>query len=233
MAPENKDFFNDLSEIRRAEENIRNNEAKSEIVGQIFGMGGRREVTGYKWLIQKEFEQSVENFLSDYISPESFLKKVTGGPGYTVPSMDLLEEGVGLMIQDEIKVKQQPIQKEYYDIVYTGSNRYSMILAQMVSMTKEGLEKIFGYKFEELISEFPEYFEIKELDENEERSDPYFKFISLRNMPHKEQNSFLKDADSRYYFLISLESNKKSHPALKALLDTLNDIRDREVLSRR
>ena len=76
-------------------------------------------------------------------------------------------------------------------------------------------------------------YEIKELDENEERSDPYFKFISLRNMPHKEQNSFLKDADSRYYFLISLESNKKSHPALKALLDTLNDIRDREVLSRR
>jgi len=57
---------------------------------------------------------------------------------------------------------------------------------------------------------------------------PYDKFGLLMDMPSKEKNSFLKDANSIYYFVISLEINKKSHPALKAVLDTLVDIEERK-----
>ena len=190
MAPENKDFFNDLYEIRSEEE-------ENKEVGEIFGMGGRREETGYKWIIEKEFEKSVENIISEYISPEPFLKKVTGGSGYMVPSMYQLEVAVGVIMQKEMEVNHQPIKKEYFDIEHTHPKKGSMILVQMVSMDKEGLEKLFGYKFEKLISEYPEYFEIKDLDGYDEKLDSYFKFSFLMNMPQREQNSFLKDADSR------------------------------------
>ena len=225
MAPENKDFIDEVIGIIDTEE-------ESEKIEEIFGMGGRREGTGYKWMIEREFERSFLKVASEHIIPDSFLKRITGGPGYKVASRYGLELGIGSVMQNNMEVKSQPIQKEFFEIMDTSLKGDSMVLVQMVSIEKEGLEKIFDSKLEKLISEYPQYFEIQDLSEYGE-CDTDVKFSFLMNMPQKEQNSFLKEGDSIYYFLISSEINRKSHPALRAVLATLIDLRERKELLRK
>lgn len=225
MAPENKDFISDITELRKAEE-------ESENVGEIFGMGGNIEETGYKCRVRKAFESKIISSLSDYIIPDSFLKKITGGPGYKVSNRRELDWGVAAAMENRLEVDSQPVQKEYFEILGSDLREGSTLLVQMVSMKEKELEKILGYKFEKLLSEYPEYFEIQDLKESRGTVDTDVKFSFLLNMPQKEQNSFLKDADSVYYFLIFSEINKKSHPALRATLDTLIDLEERKELLR-
>lgn len=234
MAPENKGFIHQIKELRGLEYELRNKEEESEKIGEVLGMGGNIEETGYKWSIQKEFENNLIRSLSEYVAPEPFFKRITtGGCGYKVSNRRELDWGVAAAMENSIEVKLQSIQKEFFEILDAGTKEEgSMLLVQMLSMKEKGLEKILGYKFEKLLSEYPEYFEIQDLSEYSGANDKYTKFSFLMNMPQKEQNSFLKDADSVYYFLIFSEINKKSHPALRATLETLIDLEERKELLR-
>ena len=221
MAPENENYIGELSELKNSEE-------ESSRIGEIFEMGGRVKQTGYKWKIEKEFRNNFVDMVSDYVVTDSFIT-IGRARGYKIEgNKSGLEYNVALAMEKDLEVNSKPIKKEFFEILDSDLQKDSTLLVQMVSMKKGDLEKITGVQFSKLLSEYPEYFEIVDITDDIDMCNANVKFDYLMTMPDEERNSFLKDANSIYYFLISLEINKKSKPALKAFLDTLLDIEERK-----